>query len=214
MHVADLTVTGGLSQETFDTWLRTLAEPGTVRPLPSGLAPDVPAPLWLPLTLADVDVRCAVLDVDGARRHDLEAMVADACGGRPAAVSDAEIVTYLSTPTRLDDRLDRGTPLAPERGTRLAIAVERLAAATAVESRPPGATRLVLRGPGVASERLLDVVPTEGSTIAELASALGRASGTFPTGLDTWLCAEDSAVAAISRSTSVTVVDTDEQGVS
>lgn len=214
MHVADLTLTGARSQAVFDTLLRTLAEPGTVRPLPVTLAAEAPRPLWLPLALADVDVRCAVVDTDGSRQASLESLVADACGARPAEVADADIVVYLATPSGLDDRLDPGTALAPERGTRVGIAVGALAVASAEAPRSPEATRLRLSGPGVPGERLLDVTPTPGSTIAAVAAGLGQASGTFPTGLDVWLWADDGAVAAISRSTTVAVVATDEQGVS
>ncbi|MEM9132937.1 MAG: phosphonate C-P lyase system protein PhnH [Actinomycetota bacterium] len=214
MHVADLTLTGARSQAVFDTLLRTLAEPGTVLPLPATLTAEAPRPLWLPLALADVDVRCAVIDADGGREASLEALVADACGARPAEVADADIVTYLTTPPTVDDRLDRGTALAPERGTRVGIAVGHLAVASAEAPRSPEVTRLRLSGPGVPGERLLDVTPTSGSTIAAVAPGLGQAGGTFPTGLDVWLWADDGAVAAISRSTTVTVVATDEQGVS
>jgi alpha-D-ribose 1-methylphosphonate 5-triphosphate synthase subunit PhnH len=85
-----------------------------------------------------------------------------------------------------------GTALAPEDAARLTIAVDDL------DAHGDGA--VVLRGPGVPGERRLCVRGLDRKTLL----SLGRASGTFPAGIDTWLVTADGRVAAIPRSTTVT----------
>lgn len=204
-------IDGATSQGVFDTLLRTLAEPGRILRFGDDVV-DMPAVALGPLALADVDVTVAVLG-DGA---DLAGDISRTTGARIVAAGDADLV--VADPARLGrplaaadlDGLAIGSPLAPEDACRLFVAVEGLHAidstGTATIAAPGGATHLRLSGPGIAGHRHIGI---DGLAV-DVVARLGRASGTFPTGIDTWLVAPDGAVVGLPRSTTVdTDTDTD-----
>lgn len=188
--VAAARISGGTSQQVFDTLLRSLSEPGTVRQLPVELLPDVPPPLWLALGLADVDI---AVSVDADPTSPMATLVRDVTGATICEVEDAWLVVLQSPATATTAVLDNvsiGTALAPEDGARVAIGVDGFG---------PGGVQLTLAGPGVDGERSLSVHGLE-PTVAD---RLGQESGAFPTGFDTWLIAPNGDVVAIPRSTRV-----------
>lgn len=191
-------IAGATSQATFDVIMRTLSEPGTVRSLPSELhTRDVPAIGWLALALADVGVNVAANQT--ALRNSnppLTDTVAEATGATITHL-DSAWIALLDQPTATElAQLPRGSALEPELGARLAIAVDALGREPATSS-----TELVLTGPGIPGRRTLYTSGVNPDVLA----GLGRSSGEFPAGLDTWLFTPDGLVAAISRSTTLTI---------
>jgi alpha-D-ribose 1-methylphosphonate 5-triphosphate synthase subunit PhnH len=197
-------IDGATSQGVFDTLLRTLAEPGRILRFGDEVL-DMPAVALGPLALADVDVTVAVLG-DGA---DLAGDISRTTGARIVAAGDADLV--VADPAHLGrsvaaadlDGLAIGSPLAPEDACRLFIAVEAIHGIDPGDAdtvaAPSWATRARLSGPGIAGHRQIGI---DGLAVEVLAH-LGRASGTFPTGIDTWLVAPDGAVVGLPRSTTV-----------
>ncbi len=208
VDIAALRLTGARSQQAFDVCLRTLSEPGRLRSFPAdvldlGLHPAaVPA-----LCLADVELGVAAPD-----DPELARAVAEATGATVVALDQALFpVLTAPTPTQLAN-LAVGSALSPEDGAKAALAVTALHAlpAEAVDAAAaPGptdgpATTLELRGPGVPGVRRLRIEGLDPAT----AAGLGRASASFPAGFDVWLVDRTGAVAAIPRSTTVTVTTT------
>lgn len=196
-------VTGPLSQQIFSALLWALAEPGTIRRLPSGvLQPDLPAACWPALALADVDV---TVNVDDDPTHPLGRLIADATGASIADLRAAWLaVLTRPTPAQLA-RVADGDALHPERGARLTLAVDALDLVDPVRTTGPvaddPAVLLRLHGPGIAGRVDLRVAGLP----AEVAARLGRSSGPFPAGFDTWLVTPEGAVAGLPRSTSIEV---------
>lgn len=189
-------LTGHRSQQTFDTLLRTLAEPGTVRSLPAAVVdPEIPCPCLLALALADVDV---AVNVSGGRSRHLGQLVRDATGATVVPLERAWLAVLLAPTGDELDRLSTGDALHPELGARVGLAV------TGLHAGDGGAMRLGLEGPGVPGRRILGVDGLGAGVLRRL----GRASGTYPAGFDTWLFAPAGQVAAISRSTTV-LLDTE-----
>lgn len=187
--VAAARISGATSQQAFDVLLGTLAEPGQVRRLPVDELPDLPRPLWLALSLADVDI---TVSVDDDLDSPLAALVRDATGATIVPVEDAWIVVHQTGATALPalDRVMLGTALAPEDGARLAIGVD---------SFGTGGLELTMSGPGVNGTQTLSVHGLD----PEIADRIGQASGTFPAGFDTWLFASNGDVAAVPRTTQI-----------
>jgi alpha-D-ribose 1-methylphosphonate 5-triphosphate synthase subunit PhnH len=181
-------IAGATSQQAFEVFLRTLAEPGTIRALPSELAADIPPPLWLALALADVDTPVHVHDDPTGQWGDV---VAAATGAPLVELDQARIVAAAGPITPPLDRIAVGAPLAPESAAMVALPVRSL--------DTDGAATWQLSGPGVPGRRALIVAGAP----ADLDHRAGRASGPFPTGFDLWLVAADRRVAAIPRSTTV-----------
>lgn len=179
-----------VSQRVFDVLMRTLAEPGRVRRLPPDVS-DLPAPALLGLALCDVDVDFAVVGHE-PEATELATELSAATRAQRVAVADAGHVIHLAPPFDIGTHR-RGTALAPELGARVAIPVRHIGQGTAYE----------LTGAGVPGQRRLTIDGLD----AELVTSLGRASGSFPTGLDTWLFADDGSVVALSRSTDIRLVE-------
>lgn len=193
-------IAGSLSQRVFDVFLRTLAEPGTVATLPDEVVrAGLPMAMWLPLSVAAVDVTATVAPDPNA---DLNRIVADATGARMVAADQAWVAALLTPDVEVFDRLPRGDAWSPENGSRCAVGVRDLNGDTPGD----GSVALALAGPGVPGTRTLTV---DGIT-PSLASRLGRASGTFPAGVDVWFVSDRGEVAAVSRSTTVTVGPADQ----
>lgn len=200
-------IDGAASQRVFDTLLRTLAEPGRVLHFSDDVLDMDPVALG-PLGLADVDVTVAVM----GNGTDLAGAIARATGARIVAAGDAD--TVIADPALLGrplspsdlDTLRVGSPLAPEDACRLFVAVDALHATGTRTAAGAERVTVELRGPGIAGHRHVGV----DGLGADVLAVLGRASGTFPTGIDTWLVAPDRAVVGLPRSTTVDVrTDTD-----
>jgi alpha-D-ribose 1-methylphosphonate 5-triphosphate synthase subunit PhnH len=197
-------IDGATSQGVFDTLLRTLAEPGRILHFGDEVL-DMPAVALGPLALADVDVTVAVLG-DGA---ELAGDISRTTGARIVAAGDADLViadpALLGRPVGVADLdgLTIGSPLAPEDACRLFVAVEALHGIdpgdAGTVATPKERTRLRLSGPGIAGHRHIGI----DGLGADVLARLGRASGTFPTGIDAWLVAPDGAVVGLPRSTFV-----------
>lgn len=175
------------AQRVFDAVLDTLARPGTLGTL------DVPAgvpPALLPaMTLADVEVALAVLDVDD--RWDAAARAGT--GAHRTGVVAANIVVALRPLTAADVRsLNRGTPQAPEAAARLVVAVEALHVAS-------GPLTLSVHGPGVPGERRFGVTGLDAAVV----DALTVANADFPAGVDTHLVATDGTIASLPRGVTI-----------
>ncbi|MGF1599489.1 MAG: phosphonate C-P lyase system protein PhnH [Acidimicrobiales bacterium] len=181
------------SQRVFDTLLRSLAEPGTIRFLPVDY-PEVEPALALALALADVGV---IVNVDDDPDHPWSQAVAEATGATVGPVGSASIVISTSPTPALFERVAVGDPLTPEDGARVALAVAGLATGPAA-----GHVVVELRGPGVPGRRVLAI---DGPG-PEVVGRLGTGSGPFPTGFDTWLFARDGSVVGVPRSTTVDLV--------
>lgn len=113
------------SQAAFRVLLDTLARPGRIGHLDVPLG--IPAPLMVPLALADATQRVAVV---GDQGEVWEAMLVSATGCQVASTEEADQVVALDgvvTP-ELVARLRRGSALSPEDGARLAIGCSPLAA--------------------------------------------------------------------------------------
>jgi phosphonate C-P lyase system protein PhnH len=189
-------ISGALSQQVFDVLLRTLAEPGIVRPLPIGLTDEVPRPLWLTLALADVDTPVHIHgDPDGR----WAGVVAAATGAPIVAMGRARLVAAVGAEPPPLDQLAVGTPTAPEDGAKVALPVTALR-----EASPDDPAAWELTGPGVPGHRLLRV----DGRAWNLHRRIGRAAAGLPYGFDLWLMDEDGSVAAVPRSTTVTTVTT------
>lgn len=202
--IADARISGAPSQAVFDVLMRALSEPGTLRVLPAEvLATGIEPTLWPLLALSDVDVAINV-DDDVAGEH--SRLVSDATGAPTTELRAADMVALSSPlPTQID-HIRRGDAWHPELGARVVLAVRSLQTEPHVD-----ALMLTLEGPGVNGSTEVYV----GGLAEEIAERLGRASGTFPSGFDTWLVAADGALAGIPRSTKVTVSNisnTNEEG--
>lgn len=203
--VAAARLKGDRSQQVFDVLLRTLAQPGTVHRLPE-LPADVPAPAWLALALADVDVAVAV---DGPGAAVTSQLIAQATDAPIVEVDRAAIVVALGPPDGVTvavvSQVAIGTALAPEDGARLALPVAGLNGHAETDADTETVV-VALEGPGVDGRADLAVAGLDRAVIEQLGNVAGR----FPVGFDTWLFGPDGAVAAIPRSTVLTVDPTRE----
>ncbi len=204
--VADARIDGSLSQQVFDVLLRSLAEPGTIRRLPTDQLPAAPTVLWLPLAIADVDIS---VNVDDDAAGALTSLVRDATAATLTPLDDAAIVVLTGVGDgAVLDRVRVGSALAPEDGARVAIAVEGFEPSNdSTDDSTADSTagvQLHLEGPGVPGTRSITVRGLDPSAAARL----GQASGHFPAGFDTWLFSPEGDVVAISRSTTITIEGT------
>lgn len=195
--VASARISGTTSQAVFWELMQAMAEPGTIRALPGELLDRGVAPAaWPVLALGDVDVTVNVDDVESAP---LGLLIADATGARIRPLQDAWAVVLTEPRADLLARVAVGDALHPERGARVSLAVGDLdgGASTARERD----LLLHLRGPGIAGERSVGVDRLD----PDVAALLGRSSGTFPAGFDTWLVADSGYLVGIPRSTAIRV---------
>jgi alpha-D-ribose 1-methylphosphonate 5-triphosphate synthase subunit PhnH len=185
-----VTVTAALttfaSQAAFRVLLDTLARPGRVGTIdvPDGL----PAPVVVPLALADATQRVAVAAADSGR---WEAVLESATGCVITSPEVADLVVALegaATP-ELVAGLRRGSAEAPEDGGRLILGCTFLGAGCAVARR--------LSGPGIDGTIEL-AVDGLGHDVFD---AIVEANRQFPAGIDVWLVAGDGAIAGLPRST-------------
>lgn len=193
----ELRLRGARSQIVFDAVLRSLAEPGTVRHLPAELSTAVPASAWLALALCDVDVPVAVV---GPGSEAVASAINDATDAPVAAPEAAAVVVVTAVDALTPELLaavPTGTAWAPELGARLAIP-----ASVTGSSETEPVSDVVLTGPGVPGQRQIQL-----GLPSEIVRCLGQASGSFPTGFDTWIFGQAEAsgipVVGIPRSTTI-----------
>ena len=180
------------SQRLFRTLLDVTARPGTVGRLDDAGLPPALLPV---LALAQVDVTIAVLADRVA--PEWEAVVADATGATVVAFEQAEMVTALRSPTPDELRAARrGTAQAPELGCRVTLACRAL-------RRTGGEVTMQLAGPGVDGSASLGVDGLR----AEVFETLASVNRSFPAGIDTFLVTDDGDVAALPRSTRITITE-------
>lgn len=183
------------SQRVFRVLLDALARPGRVLELPAGLIDvDTPAPVLVPLALADLEVTLAVLE---PAEPGWAARLERATGARRATAERADLVLALQPPRPDELRaLRRGTPDRPDLGCRLVLACDRIAVAA---SEP--AVLLDLTGPGVPGTARLAVTGLP----VEVLEALVAVNRRFPLGVDTFLVGTGGHVAGLPRSTRVQI---------
>lgn len=188
------------SQAVFRALLDALARPGRPTRLPAAAVGRAPSPIVALLALADIEVGVAVTP-DGAG---WAAALTTATGAPVRPASEADWVAFLVPPSPAEvAELDRGSALAPERGTRLVVAVESIAPGASPANDAPGDEPIVVTvsGPGVPDT----VAVTVGGVDPSLFEALAAANAEFPAGLDTWLVTADGAVVGLPRSSHVAV---------
>jgi alpha-D-ribose 1-methylphosphonate 5-triphosphate synthase subunit PhnH len=176
------------AQGVFRCLLGTLARPGRCLAL---LGPRI-GPAVLPLALARSGSRFAVVGGEPWPER-------IRCATRATVVDVAEadlVAVYGSPEPELISRLRRGSPMVPEAGAKLGLACRRLHAGGS-----GGAVVVGLTGPGVDGSSSLGV----DGVAADVFVALADANRGYPAGVDVWLFAEDGAVAAIPRSSTIKV---------
>jgi alpha-D-ribose 1-methylphosphonate 5-triphosphate synthase subunit PhnH len=179
---------GPVSQSIFRVLLLTLSRPGLVMPLPiQGVGPSV-----IPLALAGVESTFAVVGDPAWERR-----VERATGAAVVDAADAALVA-LCPPVEEGtfDRLQKGSPLAPERAAKVALGCQALRAGQR------GAITLSISGPGVRGSAVLAVDGLSPSIFRAL-----RPEGLqFPRGVDVWLVDERDQITGIPRSSTIEVM--------
>lgn len=185
------------SRQAFTVLLHALSAPGTVIDLPvSVLPPELPTWTVLGLALADVDTTVAIPDDPG-----LERIVCDATGARAAPLEEADVVGLAHPTSYRVMRCRRGSARAPQDGARVALGVGSIG-----ESGGGGAAASVsveLSGPGVPGRRRLRIDGLH----ADVVRAVALAQAGRPAGIDVWLCSADRWIAAIPRSSTLSVLE-------
>jgi alpha-D-ribose 1-methylphosphonate 5-triphosphate synthase subunit PhnH len=181
------------AQRTFNTVLRALAEPGLPRrvaDLEQGWKLN-PAGVSVMLSLLDCDTS---IWVSPAFDAETSRSIRFATGANTACSQQLADVVLISHPTELPplDRFAFGTTLRPDNGATVIVQVSDF------ESGCP----VILTGPGIERTRTF--------LAANMDSALWKTlipqRGVFPQGVDLLFFSEN-AVAAIPRSTRITVAD-------
>jgi alpha-D-ribose 1-methylphosphonate 5-triphosphate synthase subunit PhnH len=181
---------GEASTAVFRVLLAALAEPGTVQVLPRAIGQlPVPPALVVPLALADQD--CTVTIVGADPGGELARLLCTATSAWWAPLESAGFVVDLGADAGTPVACRRGSALEPERGARLAVAVEGFG----------GGTEVVLEGPGVPGRRRLRVRGVRPAWFRALAAA----NRNRPAGVDAWLLSPHGGVVGLPRSTRVTV---------
>ena len=193
------------TQAIFRTVLDALAWPGSVRQLPAQ-ATGAPCPEcahpWaagLLISLLDHEVALAVdgfQDSEALQRF-VRQRTSVAAGGFPEA--DFVLAHAGTVNTDLPSRLKRGSLAYPDDGATLVLIAESLDHAQRAPTSP--AIRLLLAGPGVPDGLDLHVA----GLAAELIQARNEAVAEYPCGIDLLLVDGDGRLAALPRSTRITL---------
>lgn len=221
--VADIAPTEQCSQQVFDVLLRTLAEPGRIRPLPAAATQVLlPVPLWLPLALGDVDVPWWI-----EAEEPWGSLVSRASRAPLVSIDRAWIIIF-DTPSSITaprlGSINRGDALHPEHGARIAAAVGAVVDLAAPEAsgddqlptiepgNPQHWITVRLSGPGVPGTRTVRIagLGIDQTHAAAIIGHTGQESGPYPAGLDWWFMAPNGDALAISRSTTVEIVSAEE----
>ena len=203
------------SQVVFRRLLDALARPGRIAWLPADVARRVPPVLVPLLALCDLEVTCCVVQ-ESETPVDWSQVVSATTAARMVPMHQAAWVAALGP---LDGghvlRLQRGTALAPELGTRLVQACRQLHMGEGEQpwsSTDPDAGHVTveLRGPGIPEQRRVTVTGVG----VDYFDALNATNAAFPAGVDMWLVAESGALIGLPRTTKVTVITHGTKGAS
>lgn len=188
------------AQQTFRAVMNALARPGTLQPV-DGLI-EAPAPLSpvaaaIAVALADYETPLW-LDDPLAAAPDVAAWLAFHTGSRIIAAPSQAAFALVADPAALPDiaGFALGSDIYPDRSTTLILQVADFAANTAT-------SRLRLEGPGIKGHAILAVAGLPADIVRRLAAN----HALFPRGVDL-LLAGSSSVAALPRTTRVTLVET------
>lgn len=192
----------------FRAMLQTLGQPGTIESLTLSKNSQCRTEVGLLLSLIDVETKFTVFStIPEADAQLWTSLIFAASGAPPATASQSEWALSFGEPEiEILQSLPRGTPHHPEMGCRLIIACRELGSSPQFEFDESAKfiTSLSLRGPGIETENFLHI-----SGISQgFFEVLHDINGSFPMGIDVWLCDQFGKVAAISRSTEVNVVST------
>lgn len=193
---------GVRSQIAFALLLDTLARPGEIRSLARVELPlGVPAPLVVPLALADVEVGVAV--VTGDPDSPWPSLVQDVTGAPVVALDLANQVVLLDG-FRPDHLLTlfRGTNEDPEQGARVAIACRHLRRVDLSDESSESAVVVELSGPGIDGHRRLGIDGLDPSVLR----AIAQVNRNFPAGIDCWFASTLGDIAAIPRSSRIELI--------
>jgi len=185
------------SQLAFRAVLDALARPGLPAqlpvspessPTPGAALPPVLLPL---LALADLGTGVCVLGAEGFLDRHWAGVLSTATSAPGVPLERARLVGALG-PISAEEihRLRRGTPLAPEDGALLAVAVAGLAG---------GPRRWWLSGPGIAGRRAASPLGVPDEFVAARADAVAG----YPAGIDALLVAPDGGILGLPRTTSI-----------
>lgn len=174
------------AQAVYRAVLDAFARPGTIRLLPRTAYPSA---LLSAMSLADLETGTHLLEAPG---EEWTSVLATATGAPQTSLRDAKFVTALRPLT--DDELGEvsvGTPLSPESGATVIIAVDSVRGGDAVRLTGPGVPQPIEFAPHGISTGIWE-------TRERLVSA-------FPTGVDLLFVGRDGDLVGIPRTT---VVDT------
>lgn len=168
------------AQQVYRTVLQAFSRPGLPVSLPDSAFP----PALLPtLALADLETGVHLLGAD-----DWEAVVAVATGAPTVPLGFARFVTALRCPTPAElGSVTPGTPLSPESGATVIVAVAALTGGEPVRLTGPGVQDSVEFAP-------LGLDPALWQVRTELVAG-------FPAGIDLILVDPAGALAAVPRTT-------------
>jgi alpha-D-ribose 1-methylphosphonate 5-triphosphate synthase subunit PhnH len=187
------------TQAIFRTTLNALSWPGAVRGLPveAAGAPVNPWAAGLLITLLDHEVTFAVEPFQDGET--LERFVRQRTNAATAPPSEADFVLAAATGVdpELPLRLKRGSLAFPDDGATLVLMVDAL-------GQPErGGLLLGLSGPGVSSGHTLRVT----RLAAEVIAARNEAVSAYPCGIDLLLVDSEGRLAALPRSTEITIAE-------
>lgn len=196
------------SNDVFRTMLQTLGQPGTIESLRLSHNSQCPTEVALLLSLIDVETKFAVVSsIPEANHQHWTSLIHSASGAPSAPETQSEWVLSFGEPTiDILESMPRGTPHRPEMGCRLIISCSEVRSTPRFESpqSEQNLTTISLRGPGIETENILHVTGIS----HRFFEVLHDINGSFPAGVDVWLCDKFGNVSAISRSTEVNVVTT------
>lgn len=196
------------SNDVFRAMLQTLGQPGTIELLTLSKNSQCPPEIALILSLIDVETKFSVVssipDMDQQHWTNL----IHAVSGAPSAPeTQSEWILSFGEPSiNLLESIQRGTPHRPEMGCRLIIACHELSISSQFQpfESEKVMTTISLRGPGIETENKLQIAGVS----RRFFEVLHDINGSFPMGVDVWLCDKSGRVSAISRSTEVNVITT------
>lgn len=196
------------SNDVFRAMLQTLGQPGTIESITLSNNSQCPTEAALLLSLIDVETKFAVVSsIPEVDQQHWTSLIHAASGAPSAPETQSEWVLSFGEPTiDILESIPRGTPHRPEMGCRLIIACSEVRSAPHFESSETeeNLTNISLRGPGIETENILQVVGIS----QRFFEVLHDINSSFPAGVDVWLCDKFGNVSAISRSTEVNVVTT------
>ncbi|MEI8069506.1 MAG: phosphonate C-P lyase system protein PhnH [Actinomycetota bacterium] len=196
------------ANDVFRAMLQTLSQPGTLESLTLSSKSQCPTQVALLLSLIDVETKFSVVSsVPEADQQQWTALIHAASGAPSASESQSEWVLSFGEPSiDILESIPRGTPHRPEMGCRLIVSCSEVRSTPQFESSEAeqNHTTISLRGPGIETENILHVAGLS----QRFFEVLHDINGSFPAGIDVWLCDQFGNVSAISRSTEVNVVTT------